>query len=66
MIFLLFSFLFCSKLDFHHTTGFELENDKYTTIVFTADRHLCFLRPHMRIQLCLVGKMHWNAAKCTA
>jgi hypothetical protein len=30
-------------------------------IVFTADRHLCFLGLHMRIQLCLVGKMHWNA-----
>jgi hypothetical protein len=35
-------------------------------IVFMADRHLCFLGPHMRIQLCLVGKMHGNAAKCSA
>jgi hypothetical protein len=35
-------------------------------IVFTADRHLCFEGPHMRIQLCLVGKMHFHAVHFAA
>jgi hypothetical protein len=43
--------------------GINIDNKaSKTLILFTADRHLDFdSRPHMRIQLCLVGKMHFQA-----